>query len=670
MFTDILGYTALMGADEENALKVLRKSREIQKVSISEWRGKWLKDMGDGILAQFESAYDAVKCAIAIQQKAHAELEAKIRIGINLGDVTIENDDVFGDGVNIASRLQAIADPGGIYISESVHTAISGRSDISCKYLGAVQLKNVEHPIKTYYLSDNWLPMPSAQKVRELSTVHRKRFLKLPVAIISVFMLVVIVIATSQWWLPRRNISTRLAILPVKDLSGKENKQFILEGIHSSLIDQIGMVSAFQVISRTSSSKYKDTEKTIPEIAQELHIDMVVESELIEMDDSVELRFRLIQAFPEEQQRWQKVYRKPIRSVLKIYDDVAMELSNAIHVDLSSREKTYLSAARDVNPNAYRAYLKSQFHYNNFTPHDFELGIQSLELALKYDPNYLMAYIGTAQMWIGMAQMGIVPYKEAYPKIKNAVDKVLELNIENAQVHDILALKAFEEWSWEEGLSEFEKAIAINPNDSWARTNYAYVLAIVQSHDKAKIQIDLASEIDPFNPLIESFYGWIFLYARHYEESAEHSLTSIALAPGNWVAKDALRQAYFLTGKFDESFEVTKALQIDLGMPKVAQALESGYGGGNYQEAMVRAADAMVAHADSVFISPEAIAETYAYARKYDLAMDWLEKAFIAHDPEMHYIGVVPIYDGLRNRPRFQELIRRMNLEPKEKHNL
>ena len=168
MFTDIAGYTALMGRDEAKAIEVLRQNREIQRPLIEAHNGKWLKEMGDGVLAQFDSAYDSVICALKIQRKAMMGFEAKIRIGIHLGDVTIDNEDVFGDGVNIASRLESIADPGGVYISESIQKALRGRDEIKVQHLGEVQLKNVDYLVSTYCLVEDGLPIPSASRIRQL----------------------------------------------------------------------------------------------------------------------------------------------------------------------------------------------------------------------------------------------------------------------------------------------------------------------------------------------------------------------------------------------------------------------------------------------------------------------------------------------------------------------
>jgi len=169
MFTDIVGYTALMGKDSAKALELIRISKEIQKPLVEKHNGKWLKEMGDGAMAQFSTALDAVNCSIEIQEVARAKLDGKLRIGIHSGDITIEDDDVYGDGVNVASRLESIADPGGIYISDNIEKAIQGQSDVQAKYLGEVKLKNVAYGVRTYALQGVGLPVPEVKDEKELS---------------------------------------------------------------------------------------------------------------------------------------------------------------------------------------------------------------------------------------------------------------------------------------------------------------------------------------------------------------------------------------------------------------------------------------------------------------------------------------------------------------------
>jgi Tol biopolymer transport system component len=182
MFTDIVGYTALMGKDSQKALELVHISKEIQKPLVEKYSGKWLKEMGDGAMAQFDTALDAVNCAVDIQKSARAELDAKLRIGIHLGDVTIEGDDILGDGVNIASRLESIADPGGIYISEAIDKAIRGQSDIKTKFLGALELKNVDYELRTYSLEGVGMPFPS------ILSKHEKTELKTGPKLIGKFL--------------------------------------------------------------------------------------------------------------------------------------------------------------------------------------------------------------------------------------------------------------------------------------------------------------------------------------------------------------------------------------------------------------------------------------------------------------------------------------------------
>jgi hypothetical protein len=169
MFTDIVGYTSLMGKDSANALELVRINKEIQRPLVERNNGKWLKEMGDGILAQFNSALDAVNCAIEIQKSARAELEAKLRIGIHLGDVMVQENDVHGDGVNVASRLESITDPGGIYVSDAIEKAIRGQSNVQAKYLGEIKLKNVDYDVRTYALQGVGLPPPNLKEDKNLS---------------------------------------------------------------------------------------------------------------------------------------------------------------------------------------------------------------------------------------------------------------------------------------------------------------------------------------------------------------------------------------------------------------------------------------------------------------------------------------------------------------------
>jgi len=223
MFTDIVGYTALMGKDSAKALELVHISKEIQKPLVEKHHGQWLKEMGDGALAKFGTALDAVNCSIEIQEIARGKLDAKLRIGLHLGDITIENDDVYGDGVNVASRLESIADPGGIYISESIEKAFQGQTDVQAKYLGEVKLKNVAYGVRTYAVQGVGLPIPEVKEDKELSghfwaEVQRRGAVRVAISYLVVALLLVLLWNQVQDWgmtLPQWSLTLLLAILGI-----------------------------------------------------------------------------------------------------------------------------------------------------------------------------------------------------------------------------------------------------------------------------------------------------------------------------------------------------------------------------------------------------------------------------------------------------------------------
>jgi len=222
MFTDIVGYTLLMGKDSAKALELVRISKEIQKPLVEKHHGQWLKEMGDGALAKFGTALDALNCAVEIQELARAKFDGKLRIGIHSGDITVENDDVYGDGVNVASRLESIADPGGIYISESIEKAFQGQTDVQAKYLGEVKLKNVAYGVRTYAVQGVGLPVPEVREDKELyghfwAEVQRRGVIRAAVTYVAAGLLLVLLLRETQNWiaLPDWSLTAVLAGLLV-----------------------------------------------------------------------------------------------------------------------------------------------------------------------------------------------------------------------------------------------------------------------------------------------------------------------------------------------------------------------------------------------------------------------------------------------------------------------
>jgi len=277
MFTDIVGYTALMGRDEQKAFEYLSKNRRIQKPIIEQYRGQWIKELGDGVLASFSTVSDAVTAAIRIQEACNAANDFQLRIGIHLGEVVFENGDVFGDGVNVASRIQAKAPPGGIWISESVHNNVVNKHDIITKYVTTERLKNVKDPVRIYQVI-----VEGVQFVKpKIPLIKSKSNSKTLVGILGIVVLLTAVYFVYQNFsgtgkktetVSEEAIDKSIAVLPFEDLSPAKDQEWLGDGIAEEIISSITAINDLKVIGRTSSFQFKGKGLDAKTIGEKLNV--------------------------------------------------------------------------------------------------------------------------------------------------------------------------------------------------------------------------------------------------------------------------------------------------------------------------------------------------------------------------------------------------------------
>ena len=284
-------------------------------------------------------------------------------------------------------------------------------------------------------------------------------------------------------------------------------------------------------------------------------------------------------------------------------------------------------------------------------------------LALEKDPNYALAYVGIANVWGGRQQQGLVPASEARPKAKAAATKALELDDTLAEVHHKLAgIRAWTDWDWAGADTAFRRAIEINPNYPDARAYYSHFLFMMRRPEEAMEQIERALELDPFNALFRAIYGMDLMYARRYDDAIAMLRETLRTAPNDWTALSTLRSAYHQKGMYEEALEIWKTSYAAKGDHEAEKALARGYAEAGYSGALSRVAEMLIARSRTTYVTSWQIGTLYTRAGKNDEALEWLEKAYEEHDGNMPYISVDPIFDGLRDNPRFQDLLRRMNL--------
>lgn len=663
MFTDIAGYTAMMGENEDRALQILRKNRQIQKKSISKYGGIWLKEMGDGILARFDSALNAVLCAKEIQEKIREEVSFKVRIGLHLGDITIENEDVFGDGVNIASRLQSISDPGGIYVSESIIRAIRARDEIKYIVVGSVELKNVSYPVQVYAIQGDGISTPTRQKIKKLSsyqTGKRKKLRRL------ILFILVLLIGLSGWFTrefifpPEDSRISSLAVLPLSNLTGDEQQEYFVTGMQDALITELSKIGSIRTISRQSTLRFQGSTLSMKEIAKQLNVDAIVEGSVYKTGNNVRIQIQLIRARPEETHLLAQAYDRELSDVLNMHREITQDIAGKIQVKLTAGEQAHLKDVKQVVPEAYEAYLKGTFHWNKLTREDLDLAEKYFKLALEKDTDYALAYVGMASIGIGRAQMGYAPWKESALNTMRYMEKAIEMDSSLSEVYFMnAAFNSWGFWDWEKAEQQYRLALKYNPNYAIARAYYSQFLCMIKHTEEGLKQNVMALELDPFNTLYKELYGMDLLFAKKYKESQELLEGILENEPKSRIALTTLRSVYHQQKKYEKAIEMWKRTYLD--DPEAIEALEKGYSEGGYSKALQNLAEMLIDRSQTTFVTPWQIGTIYARAGKKTATLDWLEKAYLAHDPNMPSINIDPIFDNLREESRFIALIEKMN---------
>jgi len=453
-----------------------------------------------------------------------------------------------------------------------------------------------------------------------------------------------------------------LAVLPLENLSGDPEQEYFADGMTEELITSLAKIGALKVISRTSMMQYKGTKKPLPQIAKELNVDAVIEGSVLREGGQVRITAQLIQAST-DQHLWAESYQRDLRSVLAMQSEMASAIAEKVQAALTPSERTRLASARPVNPEAYEAYLKGMQHWYKLTPQDIDTALEYFELALKKDPNYAPAHSGLALVWLGRQQMGFTAPREAGPKAKAAALKAVELDNTLAQAHSSLAtVNCFYEWDWAGADVEFKRAIELNPNYPDARALYSHYLMIMKRPEEAMAQIQRALELDPLNAFFQAFYGVDLEIAGRYDEAIAQSHKALRTSPELPFAHWGLSGTLFTKGLYEESLAETKACYA--GDREMEEALTQGYAQSGYRGAMRRAANIRAARGRKTYVLPCDVATLYVWAGEKAQALEWLEKGFELRDPNMPYINVDPTFDTLRNTPRFQDLLRRMNFPP------
>ncbi|MDT8401290.1 MAG: hypothetical protein RQ743_06320 [Bacteroidales bacterium] len=460
-----------------------------------------------------------------------------------------------------------------------------------------------------------------------------------------------------------------LIFLPFENYTGDDELEFLVAGIHSSLINDMGQVSALRVISAGTASTYKNSDYSIPQIASEIGVDAAVEGSLSYVgEDTVCVQLRLIRAFPVEKQLWVEDFRVAKNQILKFYNNITKKISSDINVALSPQEESLLADARTVDPDAYEAFLMGQFYWEKLEKESLEKALEYFELAIELDPEWADPYAGLANAWSLFGTFfGTLPKSVTIPKSHEYLDKALELDPNSAHAHYVKAISSvWAEFDWEQGEKSFLRSLELNPNNALCHAYYCHLLTILRRPEEARIHSEKALKLDPLKPLILTLASNL---SPDNPDAIKNLEKALSIDPDFELAMIGLDDIHMNKasdeGDYDKWIEIwykkvsRRGNWNEEGMTAVMTAFK--------KDGHIAAIEEMFRmnekYPDQCFMSVTLKAERYIILGKPDKAMDCLEKGFDDREMFLSYIAANPrLYEPLKNKPRYIALLERMNL--------
>jgi TolB-like protein/Flp pilus assembly protein TadD len=455
-----------------------------------------------------------------------------------------------------------------------------------------------------------------------------------------------------------------LAVLPLDDLSGDPEQAWFADGMTDALISSLARIGALKVISRSSVMQYKGVRKPLPETANELGVDAVVEGSVLRAGNRVRITAQLIDAM-RDRLLWGDSYEHDLGDVLALQSRVARAIAERIEIELTPQEHAHLAQTRQINPDVHEACLKGRHFWYKRTTESVTRGLECFERAAEMDSSYAPAYAGIADSYIvdGGRYLGVSP-EVAYSRARAAAVRAVELDESLAEAHTSLAAVMTDyDWDWKGADREYRRAIELNPSYVTAHSWYAEQLSRMGRHDEAVSEARLARELDPLSLVSSMIVSWILYFARRYDEAARQALGTLELDPAYATALRILGWTYEELGRFDDAIAAhTKASDLTERQPNFAGQLGRAYALAGNELAAREVLGELVKLSERVYVSSLDIAIIYTALDDKSTALEWLERAYAERADHLPYIKVNPRLDGLRSEPRFQKIMEQMGL--------
>jgi len=577
---DVKGYSRLMGEDDEATVRTITDYRKIITDVVQKYRGRVVDSPGDNILAEFASVIDAVSSAVEIQQELktkNAELpderRMEFRIGVNLGDVIHEDERIYGDGVNVAARVEGLADPGGICVSGTVFDQIESKLPLGYEYLGEQSVKNISKPVRIYKA----LTDPEAVgKVIGEQRVAPRRGQRVALSVVIILLLVVGGLLIWRTTSPPVQVASvekmafplpdrpSIAVLPFDNLSGDPEQEYFSDGLTEEIISSLSRVPKLFVIARNSTFTYKGKPVKVQQVSEELGVRYVLEGSVRKGGNKIRITAQLIDAL-NGNHLWAEQYDRNLDDIFAVQDEITIKIITAMQVKLTKGEEVKAASKGTNNLDAYLKCLQANEYISRLNPESNALGKQLAEEAIALDPEYAWAYYAQARshmvdVWLGTSKSP----KDSIAKAIELVQKAIVLNDTYAEAHGLLGFLFSMTKQHDKAVTEAEKAVALNPNSALAHFFLGKTLTFDSRWEESIPEYKIAIRLNPIPPNNHLWsLGLSYAYTEQSEEAIKWCEKAVRQEPNDLLARMMMTVVYSLSGRDEEArTEADEVLRI------------------------------------------------------------------------------------------------------------
>jgi pentatricopeptide repeat protein len=628
MYTDIVGYTALTQSDEAQTLAVLERHNRLLRPIFPKFHGREVKAIGDSFLVEFESALDATNCAVEVQRLLHDynissrdEWKITLRIGIHLGDVVRSGSDILGDAVNIASRLQPLADSEGVCISEQVYDQVRNKIPQVLVKLEPHDLKGVKFPLDVYKVVMPWeqTPVPETHSFP----------------------------------------TNRVAILPFRSMSPDPNDEYFAEGMTEEIISTVPGISGLKVISRTSVMGYKGTNKRVKEIGRELEVGSILEGSFRKAGNRIRVTTQLIKVADDEH-LWAQNYDGTMDDIFAVQSDIAAKVAGELKVQLLDFERRMISKKPTDDAVAYAYYLQGKQLLNRMEEAPLRDAMSLFEQALARDARFAKARAGIADCYRLLANYGHILYQEGIEKGREAALKALEVDPELAEAHYSLANVMSSADENTESLRELRKALELNPNMAEGYLDLFDTLAAMGDTEGRVSAAKKAYELDPLSSRAVAYLGYAYFWTGRGEEAMEHWKKTLHLDPFRTYRN--VFDYYASRGEYEEAEKTVREMER-ISPDSQYTLLNRGYLAAlTGDEKTARDMIARLEEKGGGWAGTSLAGFIYVPLGDMDRFFEYMFRAAENHTLFASVLRCNPLFEKARKDPRFGEVFRRANL--------